>query len=151
MAASGVSTSPVATLPSPACERSSTGTVSNVVYIARFPSATEALAPLKKKAKFVVDTSGMSVHDLKRRIGDLISGRSESLGMTITVKSFGHKHGPAIDADVLFDVRFLPNPYFIEELRPFEGLTRDERDRIVSDGDSIWLVTLDDRILRFDR
>jgi UPF0042 nucleotide-binding protein len=109
----------------------------------------QALAPLKKRAKFVVDTSGMSVHDLKRRIGDLISGRSESLGMTITVKSFGYKHGPAIDADLLFDVRFLPNPYFEPDLREKTGLDADVAEYVLEREETRTFLAHLDSMLEF--
>jgi len=82
----------------------------------------ELLAELKAKARFVIDTSAMTVHDLKRRIGDLVSGRSDPSSMLVTIKSFGYKYGPVLEADLVFDVRFLPNPYFIDELREGTGL-----------------------------
>jgi UPF0042 nucleotide-binding protein len=85
-------------------------------------SERQALAALKEEARYVLDTSGMTVHDLKRRIRDLISGRAERIGMAVTVKSFGYKYGPSPDADLLFDVRFLPNPHFEEKLRAKTGL-----------------------------
>ena len=91
----------------------------------------ELLAPLKEKAQFVVDTSSMTVHDLKRRIGDLISGRADATTMSITIKSFGYKYGSAVDADLLFDVRFLPNPHFVEPLKPLTGLDRDVADYVL--------------------
>jgi UPF0042 nucleotide-binding protein len=92
----------------------------------------QALAVLKEEARYVLDTSGMSVHDLKRRIRDLVSGRAERTGMAVTVKSFGYKYGPAPDADLLFDVRFLPNPHFEPELRDKTGLDADVAEFVVN-------------------
>jgi UPF0042 nucleotide-binding protein len=70
----------------------------------------------------VLDTTSMSVHDLEREIRrTFLSGPSEGIGMTITVLSFGYKHGVPQESDLVFDVRFLPNPYFVEELRDFSG------------------------------
>jgi len=84
-----------------------------------------ALAPLKARASLVIDTSSLTVHELKRRVRDVVSGHASDAGPAITVKSFGFKYGIASDADIVFDVRFLPNPYFDEALRPLTGL--DER------------------------
>lgn len=91
----------------------------------------QALAALKEEARYVLDTSGMTVHDLKRRIRDLISGRAERVGMAVTVKSFGYKYGPAPDADLLFDIRFLPNPHFEDRLRPKTGLDPEVADFVL--------------------
>ena len=91
----------------------------------------QALAVLKEEARYVLDTSGMTVHDLKRRIRDLISGRAERVGMAVTVKSFGYKYGPAPDADLLFDIRFLPNPHFEDRLRPKTGLDPEVADFVL--------------------
>ncbi len=84
-----------------------------------------ALASLKETADTVIDTSEFTVHDLKRAIQELAEARGASLRQTVTVKSFGYKFGVAGDADLVFDARFLPNPHFVEELRPLSGL--DER------------------------
>ncbi len=82
----------------------------------------EALAPLKEKTSLVIDTSGLTVHELKRRIRELVGGQAAGRQPAITVKSFGFKHGVASDADMILDVRFLPNPYFDATLRPLTGL-----------------------------
>jgi UPF0042 nucleotide-binding protein len=84
-----------------------------------------ALKNLKEKAEIVVDTSSMSIHDLKRRLRELVSGRESGSGLAITVKSFGYKYGIAGDADLTFDVRFLPNPHFVDALRAHTGLDAD--------------------------
>ncbi len=80
-----------------------------------------ALAPIRALADVVVDTSDHTVHTLrtflkKRFASDHIEGTTE-----ITVMSFGYKHGVPIDADIMLDVRFLPNPYFVPELKEFTG------------------------------
>jgi len=84
-----------------------------------------ALSALRDTADVVIDTSDTSVHDLKHRVHDVIRGRSTGGGLSITIRSFGFKHGPITDADLVLDVRFLPNPYFVEELRPRTGLDSD--------------------------
>lgn len=81
----------------------------------------ELLETLRSRADVIIDTSNLSVHDLRRAVeasvGELPAGRQH-----VTVESFGFKHGSPRDADVVLDVRFLPNPYWVEELRDFRGV-----------------------------
>jgi UPF0042 nucleotide-binding protein len=86
---------------------------------------SEALAPLKGRADVVLDTSALTVHDLKRRISELCVGDEAARGPEVHLKSFGFKYGPARAADMVFDVRFIPNPHFVDELRPKTGLDTD--------------------------
>jgi UPF0042 nucleotide-binding protein len=81
--------------------------------------------PLKDRSDFVVDTSGLSASSLRRRIADEFLPRVTATKMAMTLQSFGFKHGPARDADLSFDVRFLPNPHYVPELRELTG--RDQR------------------------
>jgi RNase adapter protein RapZ len=84
----------------------------------------EILAPLRERADLVVDTTSLSAAALRRRIvKDMLPLERERL--TVTFTSFGFKHGPLRDADLIFDVRFLPNPHYVDELRPLTGV--DER------------------------
>ena len=73
----------------------------------------------------VIDTSGISAASLRRRIADEFLPRQASTRMAVTFASFGFKYGPARDADLVFDVRFLPNPHYVPELKPLTG--RDPR------------------------
>lgn len=79
------------------------------------------LEPLQQAATARFDTSRLSVHELKREIQHAFSGGKHA-AMSVTVLSFGFKYGVPAEADLVFDVRFLPNPYFVEELRPLTGL-----------------------------
>ena len=89
------------------------------------------LAPLRERAEHIIDTSNLSDAKLKgemRRLfsrGGAIEGR-----MDVRVTSFGFKHGLPMEADLVFDVRFLPNPYYIAELRPHTGLDASVRDYV---------------------
>ncbi|MBF0940202.1 MAG: RNase adaptor protein RapZ, partial [Schaalia georgiae] len=85
------------------------------------------LAPLRATADQVIDTSGMSVHDLTRHIRDYVAGEA-ARPLQVTVESFGFKHGLPLDADHVVDVRFLKNPYWVDELRHLTG-----RDQAVAD------------------
>jgi UPF0042 nucleotide-binding protein len=83
-----------------------------------------ALEPLRERADLVIDTSGLNAASLRRRIAnEMLPASGQALAVSIT--SFGFKHGPSRDADLAFDVRFLPNPHYVDDLRPLTG--RDER------------------------
>jgi RNase adapter protein RapZ len=82
----------------------------------------EVLGPLRERADVVVDTGGLTGAMLRRRIAtDLLGPRSDSR-LALTILTFGFKNGPPRDADLVFDVRFLPNPHYREDLRPLTGL-----------------------------
>jgi UPF0042 nucleotide-binding protein len=80
----------------------------------------ERLGPVRALADHVLDTSAFSIHDLRAHAGRLFA-EQEAGGLLVTLESFGYKHGLPIHADMVFDVRFLPNPHFIPELRPLTG------------------------------
>jgi UPF0042 nucleotide-binding protein len=81
-----------------------------------------ALEPLKAEADIVIDTSDLNVHELRGRIGELFGDESPSTLLRTRVTSFGYKHGLPRDVDIVIDCRFLPNPHWIDELRPKSGL-----------------------------
>lgn len=91
----------------------------------------EILEPVKERADVVIDTGDLNVHQLRARIVDLFGGESPSNGMQTTVSSFGYKHGLPLDVDVVIDCRFLPNPFWIETLRPKTGLDPEVRDYVL--------------------
>jgi RNase adapter protein RapZ len=88
------------------------------------------LATLREQADLIVDTSGDTVHDLRDQIIDLLSGPTEA-GLQVNVLSFGFKRGTPREADLLFDVRFLPNPHWVDELRPLDGRDAPVRDYVL--------------------
>jgi UPF0042 nucleotide-binding protein len=77
---------------------------------------------VKGSADLVIDTSSLNVHQLKSQIHDLFAQVGGKDVMQLTVESFGYKHGIPLDVDLVFDVRFLPNPHWDEALRPLSGL-----------------------------
>jgi UPF0042 nucleotide-binding protein len=89
------------------------------------------LAPLRNEADLVIETSTLSVHDLRAKIEDAF-GTDASLRTRITVLSFGYKYGLPMDADLVMDVRFLPNPFWIPELRDFTGKDPEVRNYVLS-------------------
>ena len=83
----------------------------------------ETLATLRAAADLVIDTSSLNIHQLRSRVSHAYGGTSDDT-LRVTLLSFGFKNGLPIDADMIFDVRFLPNPHWVPELRPQTGLSR---------------------------
>jgi UPF0042 nucleotide-binding protein len=92
------------------------------------------LADVKARADTIIDTRGLSVHDLKRLVGERFGGESEKL--LVTLLSFGFKYGLPADLDLCFDARFLQNPYFVEALRQKTGRDDAVRDYVFGDVDA---------------
>ena len=84
----------------------------------------ELLAPIKERADFVVNSASLTLGMLQNRLYQLFAGDGKKRELSITVMSFGFKHGISLEADLVFDARFLPNPYYVDELRPLCGLDR---------------------------
>ena len=91
----------------------------------------ERILFLKKKADYLIDTSHMLTRELKRELNKIFVQNKEYKNLYISVLSFGFKYGIPPDADLVFDVRFLPNPYYIEELRPHSGNDKQVRDYVM--------------------
>jgi UPF0042 nucleotide-binding protein len=85
----------------------------------------EQLAPLRDQADVVIETSHLTAATLRRKLAEEMLATRTPGKLAVTVQSFGFKHGPARDPDLLLDVRFLPNPHYEPELRPLTG--QDER------------------------
>jgi UPF0042 nucleotide-binding protein len=94
-------------------------------------SERDRLGPLRDRADVVVDTSELNVHELRARIVELLAA-DERMGTRVSVVSFGYKHGLPLDADLVLDCRFLPNPHWVEELRGMTGLDEPVRDYVLS-------------------
>ena len=92
----------------------------------------ELLAGLRGEADVVIDTSGLNVHELRHKIEAAFGWEGDQHPpLRATVLSFGYKYGLPMDADLVVDVRFLPNPHWIPELRPFTGQDPDVRDYVL--------------------
>ena len=90
------------------------------------------LSEIRARADYVLDTSSIKTHELRNRIAKLILNRDVSSDIIINVMSFGYKNGVPLDADFMFDVRFLDNPYYKSELRSKTGLDIDVADYVFS-------------------
>ena len=99
------------------------------------------LAPLRARATLHIDTTLYSVHELRRRIvTHLGPGNDERVRMATRFLSFGFKYGVPVDADLVFDVRFLENPYFVKDLRRLSGLDAPVRDFVLGSTEAQELV-----------
>jgi UPF0042 nucleotide-binding protein len=106
-----------------------------------------ALEPLKGEADVVVDTSDLNVHQLRERLVALFGGDTPATDMQTTVLSFGYRHGLPLDVDLVLDCRFLPNPHWIERLRPHTGLDDDVRDYVLGFPETSEFLTRLDHLL----
>jgi RNase adapter protein RapZ len=105
------------------------------------------LAPLREKADLVVDTSGYSALDTRLRFRKLAESFSSRL--TVSLISFGFKHGAPLDVDTLFDVRFLPNPHYDPELRPLTGHDEQVREAVLGHDDALVFLKKARELLSF--
>lgn len=96
----------------------------------------ERLEQIRGRATHIIDTSDLATAQLKEKITALFAGERESDRMSVTVVSFGFKYGIPLDADMVFDVRFLPNPFYVESLRRKSGRTTE-----VSEYIGKWPIT----------
>ena len=89
------------------------------------------LEPIKSKADYIIDTSLLTTGDLKAKINEFLP-EGDKPGLTLAFTAFGYKYGIPADCDVVFDVRCLPNPFYIEELRTKTGQDHEVRDYVMS-------------------
>lgn len=99
--------------------------------VAAIEREREVLEPVKAVADAVIDTSDLNVHELRDRIRTMFAVQDAEPTMQTTVLSFGYKHGLPLDADLVLDCRFLPNPHWVDELRPLTGLDTGVRDYVL--------------------
>jgi len=102
------------------------------------------LEPVRERADLLLDTGDLNSNQLRTRILEAF-GDDQAPHMQTSVISFGYKHGIPLDVDLVFDCRFLPNPFWVEELRPFSGLDDPVRDYVLSQPESVgFLEKVDD-------
>ncbi len=91
----------------------------------------QAMSPVKAVADLLIDTTGLTVHQLKHQLVGLFGPENPGDQLQVSITSFGFKNGVPIDVDMVLDVRFLPNPHWDETLRPFSGLDEPVRDFVL--------------------
>jgi UPF0042 nucleotide-binding protein len=89
------------------------------------------LDPIKETADIVIDTTELNVHQLRERLVEFFTHDDPAAAMQVTVVSFGYKHGLPLDLDNVIDCRFLPNPHWVDELRPLTGLDEPVREYVL--------------------
>lgn len=109
----------------------------------------EQLADLKKRSDYIINTDNLLVRDLKTEIYKIFVQNKRYDNMFINVVSFGFKHGIPADADLVFDVRFMPNPYYVEELRKKTGNDKEVQEFVMSADVSMEFVDKLTDLLKF--
>ena len=109
----------------------------------------ELLADLREMADVIIDTSNLNVRELRDRLTVQFSTDEMTRPMRVSIRSFGFKHGTPRDADLMFDVRFLPNPHWVHELRPLRGTDDRVSDFVLGDTDAKEFVDRVDSLLEF--
>jgi len=109
----------------------------------------EILEQLRAQADIVVDTSDLNENDLRRRMAELFSSEATQDSMLTSLVSFGYKHGLPLDADLVFDCRFLPNPHWVPELQPLTGLDEPVQAYILGQPETAVFVEKLDDLLQF--
>jgi RNase adapter protein RapZ len=110
----------------------------------------ERLSMVRVRATHVIDTTGLTVHDLRKRIVEMFGpGAGRALRLHVRVVTFGFKYGSPADADLVLDVRFLRNPYFEEGLRQLTGLDADVISYVLEDQETLSFLELADKLVAF--
>ncbi|MBO4913643.1 MAG: RNase adapter RapZ [Oscillospiraceae bacterium] len=109
----------------------------------------ELLRPLREHADFVIDTTQMPSSKLRSELFSLFGDRSQLNKLTVSVVSFGYKHGIPQESDLVFDVRFMPNPFYIPEMRDLTGLDSQVRDYVFSFEQTNEFVNRLEELLKF--
>ena len=98
------------------------------------------LDPLRERADVVIDTSGMNVRELRDKLLNVLPGAEGERATKISLLSFGYKYGHPLDADIIFDVRFLPNPYWVPELRDRKGTDKRVKEFVLERPEALEFV-----------
>jgi UPF0042 nucleotide-binding protein len=109
----------------------------------------KTLAHLREVADRIIDTSGLTVHQLKEQIVESYGAPGTRGALTVSLISFGYKHGIPYDADLVFDVRFLPNPHFVDALRPLDGRDPPVKEFVLGRDESRQLLAHLEDLVRF--
>ena len=109
----------------------------------------EQLKFLKQRADVIIDTSQLLTREFKEELEKIVLGRKEFNNLMVTVLSFGFKYGIPSDADIVFDVRFLPNPYYVEKLRPLTGNDKKIQDYVMKAPEAEEFLERVDGLIQF--
>ncbi len=105
----------------------------------------ERLSSIRQRADYIIDTTNLRTRQLKEELANIFQGEGKKEGLLISVVSFGFKYGIPLDADLLFDIRFLPNPYYNEALRDYSGENPAVKEYVMKSQDTkVFLIKLKD-------
>ena len=107
------------------------------------------LDPLRERADVVIDTGGMNVYELRETLRSIVPVLDDARSTKISLTSFGYKYGHPLDADIIFDVRFMPNPYWVAELRDRKGTDKRVKDFLLQREDVQEFVTQFMKLIEF--
>jgi len=107
------------------------------------------LDPLRERADVVIDTGGMNVYELRETLRSIVPVLDDARSTKISLTSFGYKYGHPLDADIIFDVRFMPNPYWVAELRDRKGTDKRVKDFLLQREDVQEFVTQFMQLIEF--
>jgi RNase adapter protein RapZ len=96
----------------------------------------ERLAPIRELADIIIDTSTINIHELREHINKIYASSNSGKSLVISIISFGYKHGIPFNSDIIFDVRFLPNPYFVPEFKNQNGMDEGVKNYVLESPDS---------------
>ena len=108
-----------------------------------------ALAEMRERASRVIDTTVTTVHELRELVTAAVIGSAAGDRMVISIVSFGYKYGAPVGLDTVLDVRFIPNPFFVPELKPLTGQDQQVRDYVMSKPESTQFIEEVGRMLDF--
>lgn len=109
----------------------------------------QRLAPIKNLASDVIETSNLAPAELRNMLYAMLSETDRDERMTILIQSFGFKYGIPVDCDSVLDVRFIPNPYYIQELKPLSGLDDSVRDYVLSFEETRTFMDMQEKLFEF--
>jgi len=109
----------------------------------------QRLAPIKNLASDVIETSNLAPAELRNMLYAMLSETDRDERMTILIQSFGFKYGIPVDCDSVLDVRFIPNPYYIQELKPLSGLDDSVRDYVLSFEETRTFMDMQEKLFEY--
>lgn len=109
----------------------------------------ERLKPIRELADIIIDTSTINIHELREHINKIYAASNDGKPLVISIISFGYKHGIPFNSDIMFDVRFLPNPYFVPEFKNQNGMDKGVKNYVLESSDAREFLAKVEEILTF--
>lgn len=107
------------------------------------------LEKIKKRSDIIINTTGLTLHQLKQKVIESIEEKKVTNKLLITVESFGYRYGLPINADMIFDTRFLPNPNYVDDLKPLNGKTKKVKSYVLKFNVTVEFLNYVKQLLKF--